>query len=827
MPRSDRVLPTGQPLPISRAATGRRPPIAGGVRTAARVLAVALLVVLASPTAAWAYIGPGAGFALLSSFFVMLGTLVLALVALARWPFRLAWRLLRRGGRRPAPAGHPTVRRLIIVGFDGQEPTLTDTWLQAGHLPHFAALARKGGYHRLRTTTPPVSPVAWSSFATGANPGKHGIFDFLDRDRRTYMPLLSSTRIGKVERALRIGRYRIPLRKPELRLLRRSRPFWSILGDAGIWSTVLRVPITFPPDRFHGAQLSAMAAPDLLGTQGTFLLYTTRPAGARFKEGGIRVPIAFEGDRAETQVTGPPNPLVQDEAPMVVGMRLTRDRATRTVAVEIGGRRVVTLGLGILSDWLPLAFRAAPFVMVRGLCRMQVTELDAGGPGGHFSLYVSPISLDPERPAMPISHPSYYAAYLAKKIGPYSTLGLAEDTWALNEGVIDDETFLEQTWDIDAERQQMFFAALDRLREGTLTCVFDATDRVQHMFWRDLDPTHPAARGDRARTPNAIEDQYRRNDAFLGQVMARLRDDDLLIVASDHGFNAFRRGVNLNRWLLDHGYLALKPGADGRAEWLRDVDWSRTRAYALGLTGIFLNLRGREQEGIVSPGAEAASVKAELMRALGGLIDRGDGAEPAPGPSVAAAEAIGIREVFDTAVIYDGPYVENAPDLIVGYNTGYRVSWDCASGVVAGPVFEDNVKAWSGDHCIDPRLVPGVFFCSRPIAREDPALIDIAPTALKLFGLDVPRHMEGRSLFDAAAPASAPGSAAASGASARGARDASTTPAAAASVAREPGAPGPGARESSARPASTASSSSGSTGAPPPRRAGKPRKGKR
>jgi predicted AlkP superfamily phosphohydrolase/phosphomutase len=687
------------------------------------LVALAVAAVLALPSTASAYIGPGAGFALLSSFFVLLTTMVLAMVALLRWPFRLAWRALRPGRR-----ARPLIRRLIVVGFDGQEPSLTDRYLKEGKLPHFAALAKAGCYHRLKTTNPPVSPVAWSSFSTGTNPGRHNIFDFLDRDRRSYLPLLSSTRIGSVDRVLTLGPYRIPLRAPELRLLRKSQPFWSLLGEARVWSTVLRVPITFPPDRFHGAQLSAMAAPDLLGTQGTFLYYTTRPAkgageldasGKDFKEGGIRVPLTFKGDRAETRITGPANPLRTGTPPLELPMTVTRDRPAKTLTIALNGHIVVTLAPGVLSDWIPLAFKAAPFVKVRGLCRMQATDV-----GDEVSLYVSPISLDPERPAMPISHPSWYATYLAKKIGrPYSTLGLAEDTWALNEGVIDDETFLRQAWDIDRERQDMFSAALDRLREGTLVCVFDATDRVQHMFWRDL-----------TKKGNAIEEQYRRNDAFLGQVMSQVKDGDVLMVLSDHGFNAFRRGVNLNRWLLDHGYLTLKPGADGRAEWLRDVDWPRTRAYALGLTGLFLNVKGRESQGIVQPGSEADALKAELIAKLSGLTDGGP---------------IAIREMFDTAAIYDGPYTGNAPDLLAGYNTGYRVSWDCASGVVFGPVFEDNTKPWSGDHCIDPRLVPGVFFCSRPIDKADPALIDIAPTALHLFGVDIPRHIEGTSLFGA------------------------------------------------------------------------------
>ena len=175
---------------------------------------------------------------------------------------------------------------------------------------------------------------------------------------------------------------------------------------------------------------------------------------------------------------------------------------------------------------------------------MMVTEM-----GEYFSLYMTPLNIDPDRPAMPISHPSYYATYLAKKLGPYSTLGLAEDTWALNEEVIDDGTFLQQAYDIDRERQDMFFASLDRLREGCVVCVFDATDRIQHMFWRYIDDGHPADRGTNGLHRDAIEQLYRHNDVLVGKVLEQVKEDDLLLVISDHGFSSFRRGVNLNSWL--------------------------------------------------------------------------------------------------------------------------------------------------------------------------------------------------------------------------------------------------------------------------------------
>jgi predicted AlkP superfamily phosphohydrolase/phosphomutase len=769
------------------------------------------LLLLAAPATAEAYVGPGAGIAFVGSFLVILTTIFLSFLSLLAWPFRMVFRAIKYRGM-----PKPRIKRFIVVGLDGQDPVLTDRFLKAGKLPNFARLAKQGCYERLRTTFPSVSPVAWSSFSTGSHPARHNIYDFLDRDRRTYLPVLSSTRIGSVSRRLKIGKYRIPLGKPELRLLRKSKPFWKVLGEHNIWSTVLRVPITFPPEKFKGALLSAMCVPDLLGTQGTFTYFTTRPGGGDIKEGGIRVHLSGNGaegkggagegergapgneptaggghgaagggysaaegehgaadgepgaagrrhDRYEAYLEGPDNDLVEGNPTMKIRLRADIDRAAGVARVSLDGE-TYTLAPGKLSGWVEVAFKAAPGVKLRGICRLLVTEMDE-----HFGLYVTPISFDPDKPAMPVSHPSYYATYLAKKIGKYSTLGLAEDTWALNEGIIDDGAFLQMTYDIDKEREEMFFAALDKLHKGALVCVFDATDRIQHMFWRYLEDDHPAARvgaaggsrrvdaatgagggADAGRDPapehagtgrdpvpqhkDAIEKLYIHNDALVGRVMEKLGDGDLLVVCSDHGFNSFRRGVNLNTWLHANGYLALEEGADGAAEWLRGVDWSKTRAYAIGLTGMFLNVAGREQQGIVQPGAEAQALKDELVARISGLVDE-------------EAGEIGVRELFDTATLYEGPYLENAPDLLVGYNAGYRCSWDMATGVVAGAVFEDNVKPWSGDHCIDPRLVPGVIFCNRPIDVDDPALIDIAPTALQQFGIRPPKYMDGKVLF--------------------------------------------------------------------------------
>jgi predicted AlkP superfamily phosphohydrolase/phosphomutase len=684
---------------------------------------VAALVLLGAGPAS-AYIGPGAGVALLWSFFVVFTTLLLVLATLLLLPFRLIWRAFTR------PRTRSRVGRLIIVGFDGQDPRLTERFMEEGKLPNFSRLAAMGSYTRLRTTYPSLSPTAWSSFATGAHPGKHNIYDFLTRDRRTYLPLLSSAHVGGPTRSLKIGRFRIPLGRPELRLLRKSKPAWTILGEHDVWSTVLRVPITFPPDEFHGAQLSAMCVPDLLGTQGTFTVFSTRAPKA-IEEGGVRVALEPGRDEYRTGLQGPPNPFLADASPMEIPLCVRLDRAAARVRVQVGREPAwIDLRVGETSAWVRLAFRAAPGVKVSGNCRMLVTEL-----GEHFSLYVSPLNIDPEKAAMPISHPSYFASYLAHRIGPYCTLGLAEDTWALNEGVIGDGAFLKQAYDVDAERERMLLLTLDRQRKGFVTCVFDATDRIQHMFWRYLEGGHPAAATRSDGHEGAIEAIYRHNDVLVGEVLDRLRKDDLLMVLSDHGFASFRRGFNPNAWLHREGYLALRDGADGRGEWLKDVDWSKTRAFAVGLTGIFVNLEGREAQGIVTAD-ERAALKAEIAEKLRGLRDP-------------ATQEVAINEAFDTAVLYTGPYRADAPDLIVGYNAGTRCSWEGAKGVVAGEVFSDNVKAWSGDHCIDPRLVPGVLFASRRIEREDPALVDIAPTALELFGIETPPHMDGRALYGA------------------------------------------------------------------------------
>ena len=594
-----------------------------------------------------------------------------------------------------------------------------------GKLPNFESLSDAGHFAPLATTTPPISPVAWSSFMTGVNPGKHNIFDFLNRDLRTYQPELSSSKISARRKK---GWLAGPLGpKTQVRLLRKGKPFWQILGEHGVFSTVLRVPITYPPEKFYGLSLSGMCAPDLRGTQGSYTHFSSEISEARQSTGGVHLPVSREGSRIDAYLPGPASSGSNGAAEVRIPIRIEVRDGDGAVTVEVSGQKF-SLPANTYSDWVRVAFPVGPLRKVRGLCRFYVTSVSP-----EFRMYVTPIQIDPESPAMPVSSPNYYSAYLAKLHGPFATLGLAEDTQALNDGILDEDALLEQVYSIHDERERMFFDALNRTRRGLLVCVFDASDRIQHMFYPgEKNGSSTQNQEEPEQRAAVIEEMYERMDELLGRIMAELDPETVLMVMSDHGFRPFRRGVNLNAWLRENGYLAIREDAP-EADYLGSVDWGKTRAYAFGMSGLYLNREGRERKGIVAPGTEAEELRAEIAGKLEGLVDTERG-------------AAAVNRVYDSGKAYRGPYSENGPDLIVGYAEGYRVSWETVTGRTDGPVFSDNEKEWNGDHCVDPSLVPGVFFCNREIHREGPEITDIAPTVLELFGVPVPAHIDGKGL---------------------------------------------------------------------------------
>ena len=687
----------------------------------------AFLAALLIPAKAHAYVGPGAGIAIATTALAFLVSIVLVLVGLLLWPVRFVYRLITRK-RPPKPAA---IDRAVVIGLDGLDPDVCQKMMDEGKLPTLSALADMGMFRKLSTTYPAMSPVAWSTFATGVNPAKHGIFDFLTRDPNSYQPDLSSAEVAPPKRHINIGKFQIPISKPEVRLLRKSKPFWELLGKYRVPCCILRVPITFPPEKFDGSLLSAMCVPDLQGSQGTFSYYSSA-GDVGDAVGGKRFAVTVKDGRVNSHLEGPPNPIRRTPEPVVLPFSLDLDPERQTARLRIGRERV-DLRVGEYSDWIPVAFPLGLAMKLRGICRFRLLEA-----GENVRLYVTPINIDPDSPILPISHPRFFAIFLAKLLGRYATLGLAEDTWALNEGVIDEDGFLEQAWANHEEREAMFFEMLDRTPRGVIACVFDGTDRIQHMFMRYSDEDHPALAGEpRDRYRSVIEDTYARMDAMIARVLERVDPADartLVAVLSDHGFKTFRRGVNVNTWLLRRGYLVLEDGRKDSGEWLQGVDWTRTRAFAMGLGGIFLNIEGRESQGIVAPD-QAPALADEIAAALTGLVD----------PEMSQ---VAIQNAYASHSIFKGPYAEDAPDVIVGYAAGWRASWEGVRGLVDDTVFSDNTKAWSGDHCIDPELVPGVLFCNRALDIDggEPHIADMAPTILDLFGVPAPRYMDGRSL---------------------------------------------------------------------------------
>ena len=705
-----------------------------GSGTAQRALATALPLavagaILCAPSPALAYVGPGAGFAFVSSLFVLVWTMALGLLTLATWPLRLTVRWVRGGP--PRPAGR--VGRVIVLGLDGQDPELTERLMDEGVLPHFARLRVEGAFRRLRTTLPAESPVAWSSFQTGCNPGKHRIFDFLTPNRRSLRPELCSARVVPAPRTLGLGPFRLPLSKPRITGARRSRPFWKTLADHGVASTILRVPITFPAEPFDGALLSAMSVPDLRGSQGTYCYFSSDPNERLLLASGDRVAVQWAGGVARAVIAGPENSVREGDGRLHLPFEV-RARANGDAELHLQGA-VHALKRREYSPWVVLRFRAGPGITVNGIARFYLLETEP-----HLKLYMTPINIDPDRPALPISHPFTYAVYLSKTQGRYATLGLAEDTSALNEGVIDEDAFLEQAYLTHAERERMFFDALDKTRSGAVVCVFDLTDRLQHMFFRHLDPAHPANRGRGTKHRDVIRKLYMEMDGLVGRALAAAGEDTAVFVMSDHGFKPFRRGVELNRWLYEEGLLAVRGEEPSAADLLGDVDWARTRAYAVGFGGIYLNLAGREARGIVQPGREAAGVKRQIRDRLRALTDEDEGVRP-------------VREVYDTDEVYSGPYVDEAPDLVVGFRPGHRVGWASVTGGIGERVFEDNTRPWSGDHNFNPPDVPGMLFANRSIGATAPSIMDIGPTVLDLLGVPVPPWCDGRSLLADAAEA--------------------------------------------------------------------------
>jgi predicted AlkP superfamily phosphohydrolase/phosphomutase len=519
----------------------------------------------------------------------------------------------------------PARARVVVLGFDGLDHGLTAELMARGRMPHFARLAAQGTFGPLETSIPPQSPVAWSTFITGLDPGGHGIYDFVHRDPRTMTPYLSTTRVVPEGRAIPIGPWRLPLSGGSIEQRRRGRPFWEVLERHGVQTTIIRMPANFPPSGTATRELSGMGTPDVLGTYGTFSLYTSEPFAFRGRtvEGGVVQRVVVEGGVVRAAIEGPLNPLRVSREPVRAPFTAYVDASAQYVKLVVGAEERL-LAAGEWSDWVPVVFRLAPGQTLRAQCRFYVKAIVP-----HVELYVSPANIDPLSPALPISTPPRYAADLARDTGRFYTQGMPEDTAALGAGVLTRAEFLAQARLSAAENHAQYRHVLDGFENGLLFYYFGHVDQVSHMMWRPMDPDHPAYDPeDDPAFAHVIEDLYAGLDAIVGETLAHLGRDDLLVVMSDHGFTSWRRTFHLNSWLRDHGYLAvLDPYRRDDPGYFPNVDWTRTRAYALGLNGLYVNLGGREVNGTVGR-ADREALVADIAARLLATIDPATG-EPA------------------------------------------------------------------------------------------------------------------------------------------------------------------------------------------------------
>lgn len=633
------------------------------------------------------------------------------------------------------------VRRMVVLGIDGMDPDMLSAYMEAGLTPNLRELATRGGFMPMGTTVPPQSPVAWSSLITGMNPGGHGLYDFLALDRATMLPYLSSVRMERTLDwgTIELGDWRLPLVVEQPVLLRDGKAFWEMLDENGIPTRVFRIPANYPPvPTTSGRSMSGMGTPDLQGSSGTFSFYTDDPRWRNGPvSGGQITRVAVRNREVRAVLYGPANVFRKGTPKTEAAFELSLDGDANGDggATLVVGEESVRIEEGQWSDWVAVEFEfIASLVTLRGMARfyLQQTEPD-------FRLYVSPINIDPRDPAQPIAKPVEYAYELSESAGPFYTQEMPEDTKALSEHVLSPQEFLKQSGIVLDERRRLLRHELRQFSampgSGFMFFYVSSLDQRNHMLARQMDVEHPFHEdGTPQNLKNAMRTTYEEIDELVGWALEEIGDDTALVVMSDHGFAPFRTQVNLNTWLERQGYLKLEdPARRDEYEWLDGIDWAETRAFAIGLNSLYINVRGRERDGIVDP-ADREALAREIAGKLGEWVDESTGTHVVTEPLV--------REDA-----YSGSHVAEAPDVLVGYARGYRASWATTSGEIPAILFEPNDNEWSGDHCMDSSTVPGVLLASEPLLRETVDLRDLTAAIVNYYGIELPEQIEGKPAF--------------------------------------------------------------------------------
>jgi predicted AlkP superfamily phosphohydrolase/phosphomutase len=490
-------------------------------------------------------------------------------------------------------AAADTGPKVLVLGFDGMDPKLLETFRAQGVMPNFEKFLSDGGHLApFGTSTPPQSPVAWSNFTTGMDSGGHGIFDFIHRDPDTLLPFYSASEAKGPMRFWKIGSWKFPRGGSEIRNLRQGVAFWELLSDADVNATIFKVPANFPPVECEARSLSGMGTPDITGNYGISTLITDNPPVERDLAGGRVVSVYLTNGRCTADLLGPANTWREGDPEATAPLEISVDEGNGSAWIKAGDSEIV-LNEGEWSHWVPVTFEMFPLLKsVHGICRFYLMETSP-----HLRLYVTPVQIDPVKPEMPISTPPGYSREIAEETGLFYTQGLPDDTSALENAFFGDEGYVQQSDFVLQERLDQLEAELDRfaaLEEGFLFFYFNSPDQVCHMMWRNMDHDSPTYAASDHRHEHRIRDVYAELDAALGVAVEKVGDDAVIMVMSDHGFAPWNRAFNVNTWLYDNGYLVLEDGVLPRdVDMLFGVDWRRTKAYAIGINGLYINLGAR------------------------------------------------------------------------------------------------------------------------------------------------------------------------------------------------------------------------------------------
>ncbi len=640
---------------------------------------------------------------------------------------------LTAGCGSPPPQSSPGFR-VVVLGVDGLDPALLRQWLD--ELPHLKALAAEGTFREFQTSDPPQSGVAWASFTTGRWPDRHGLFDSISRSSGTYAPMPA---YGRLEAPWALFGM-VPLRGLRPQPSVAAEPYWKTLDVARITTLNLRAPLALPPHPLtHGRTLAGLGVPDIRQTWGTHTYLASDLSSWDLLDadwGEVQVELDLEDGKAQASIEGPPVEGAYSTVP--VEFELDSDHTGLSIRVQ---GQVENVAESSWSDWFRFEFPSEEWRPYQAVGRFFVLETFP-----ELRLYLTPLSPDPADPPFQLSSPEGYSRGLADRFGRFETPGASAQLWAVDLERLDEETFLQH---LNRETEFWSKVLLAELEAGDTTVVsafFDAPDAAAHLLFRSLDPQHP--RYD-TRVANLLEGKlaqvYRRVDALVGEVRARLQPQDVLLVVSDHGFHSWQKDFNPNAWLRDHGYLrgsqrATREEPDGWQELFTGqvstdaIDWGKTEAFAVGFSSIYVNLMGREPQGLVEPGEDYRELVEKLRRELMDYRDPDTG------------EAVVARVVARADRGEAAP--DRGPDLIVGLHPGYRVSWQSSLGMVAENVLVANLRKWSGDHSSSAApLTPGVFLCSRRLSDSGPvALVDFVPSLLQVLGVAPPAGLDGKDL---------------------------------------------------------------------------------